>query len=125
MPTTIMIVDDAEIVRKLVRGALNGSEDTDFLEAKEATEALKIAREHRGPIHLLISDVVMPGKASGVEMAAMLCEARPETKVLLMSGYAPEVATMKPEWNFVQKPFTALEIGDRVRGILTENYLAA
>jgi two-component system cell cycle sensor histidine kinase/response regulator CckA len=124
MPTTIMIVDDAEIVRKLVRVALKGSEVTDILEAKDSTEALKIAREHRGAIHLLLSDVLMPGRISGVEMAARLCDTRPETKVLLMSGYAPDVLTMRPEWSFVQKPFGALEIKDRIRRVLTESLAA-
>ena len=123
MPT-LMIVDDVEIVRKLVRVALKGTEDTDFLEAKDAMEALKIAREHRGPIHLLLSDVVMPGRIGGIEMAARLCDTRPETKVLLMSGYTPDVLTTKPEWNFVQKPFAASEIRERVRSILTESLAA-
>ena len=125
MPTTIMIVDDVEIVRKLVRVSLRESEDTDFLEAKDATEALKISREHRGPIHLLVSDVVMPGRINGIEMAARLCDTRPETKVLLMSGYAPDTLTTKPEWSFVQKPFAATEIRERVQSILTDNCLAA
>jgi two-component system cell cycle sensor histidine kinase/response regulator CckA len=125
MPTTIMIVDDAEIVRKVIRVALKESEDTDFLEAEHATEALKISREHQGPIHLLISDVVMPGRITGIEMAARLCNTRPETKVLLMSGYAPDVLTAKPEWSFVQKPFAASEIRERVQSILTENCLVA
>jgi len=120
-----MIVDDAEIVRQLVRVALKGSEDTDVLEAKDATEALKIAREHRGPIHLLVSDVVMPGRISGIEMAARLCQTRPETKVLLMSGYTPDLLTMKREWNFVQKPFAVLEIREKIRSVLTGNCLAA
>ena len=124
MPTTIMIVDDAEIVRKLIRVALKEAEDTDFLEANDATEALKIAREHRGPIHLLLSDVVMPGRIGGIEMAARLCDTRPETKVLLMSGYALDVLTTKPEWNFVQKPFAASEIRERVRSILAESLAA-
>jgi two-component system, cell cycle sensor histidine kinase and response regulator CckA len=120
-----MIVDDAEIVRRLIRVALKGFEDTDILEANDSTEALKIAREHRGPIHLLVSDVVMPGRMSGIEMAATLCHTRPETNVLLMSGYHPDVLTMKPEWHFVQKPFAASQIRERIMSILTENYLAA
>jgi two-component system cell cycle sensor histidine kinase/response regulator CckA len=125
MPTTIMIVDDTEIIRKLVRVALGGFEHTDFLEAEHASEALKISREHQGPIHLLISDVVMPGRINGIEMAARLCHTRPETKVLLMSGYAPDVLTTKPEWSFVQKPFAPSEIHEKVRSILTENCLVA
>src|SRR5258707_9829997 len=124
MPITILIVDDQEIVRKLVRVALNGSEETDFLEAKDTMEALKLAREHCGPIHVLVSDVVMPGRISGIEMAAILCHTRPETKVLLMSGYAPDVLTIEPDWNFVQKPFGASEIRERIRRILTENSLS-
>src|SRR6185436_4836776 len=120
MPTTIMIADDAKIVRRLVRGALRRFEDTDILEANDSTEALKIAREYRGPIHLLLSDVVLPGRISGIEMAGILCHTRPETKVLLMSGYAPDPLTIKSAWGLVQKPFTALEIRERVRAILTE-----
>jgi two-component system cell cycle sensor histidine kinase/response regulator CckA len=123
MPTTILIVDDEEIVRKLIRVALKGSGDV-FLEAKDAAEALKIATEHRGPIHLLLSDVMMPGTMNGIEMAATLCHARPETKVLLMSGYCPDVFTMESEWSFVQKPFAAWEIREKIRSVLTETCLA-
>ena len=70
MPTTIMIVDDEEIVRKLIRVTLKGSGDMVFLEANDAAEALKLARQHRGEIDLLLSDVVMPGRMNGTEMAA-------------------------------------------------------
>ena len=125
MPTTIMIVDDEDTVRKLIRVMFKGFDDTDFLEAKDATEALKIAREHRGPIDLLISDVVMPGRMNGTEMAAQLSNARPEMKVVLMSGYAPEAVTMAPEWHFIQKPFTALEIQEAIWRLLADNCLAA
>ena len=122
---TILIVDDEEIVRKLVRVALNGFEATDFLEAKDATEALKIAREHPGPIHLLLSDVAMPGRMNGIEMATQLSQARPKTKVFLMSGYAPESLTMEPTWHFIQKPFAASEIRERIWRILNDNSIAA
>ena len=125
MPITILIVDDQEIVRKLVRVALKGSVDAVFLEANDAAEALKIAREHRGPIDLLLSDVVMPGRMNGTEMAAQLSHARPETKVFLMSGYTPEAVTMKPDWHFIQKPFAALEIRETIVNVITENCLAA
>jgi DNA-binding NtrC family response regulator len=125
MPTTIMIVDDEEIVRKVVRVALKESEDTEFLEANDAAEALKISRQHRGPIDLLVSDVLMPGRLNGIEMAARLSDTRPETKVLLMSGYAPDMLTTKPEWSFVQKPFAASEIRERILSILAEKCLAA
>ena len=116
---------DIEIVRKLVRVALKGSVDAVFLEANDAAEGLKIAREHRGPIDLLLSDVMMPGRMNGTDMAARLCDTRPETKVFLMSGYGPDVATMRPDWHFIQKPFDVSEIRERIMNVLTENFFAA
>jgi DNA-binding NtrC family response regulator len=86
---------------------------------------LKIAREHSGPIDLLVSDVLMPGRMNGTEMAARLCHARPEMKVFLMSGYAPEALTMEPDWQFIQKPFTVLEIRERIGSMLSENCFPA
>ena len=62
MPITILIVDDEEIVHKLLRVALMGLGDMVFLVAKDGAEGLKIAREHYGHIDLLISDVVMPSR---------------------------------------------------------------
>jgi two-component system cell cycle sensor histidine kinase/response regulator CckA len=115
---TILIVDDEEIVRRLVRVALNGSDDADFLEAHDATEALEISKEHHGRIDLLLSDVVMPGEMNGAEMANKLFDTHPETKVLLMSGYEPEAVTMKPDWHFIQKPFAVSEIRETVRNVL-------
>jgi DNA-binding NtrC family response regulator len=125
MPITILIVDDEEIVRKLVRVALKGSVDAVYLEANDAAEALKVAREHRGSIDLLVSDVVMPGRMNGIEMAATLCHEHSEMKIVLMSGYPPEALTMEPDWCFVQKPFAATEIRDRIGSILTDKCLAA
>jgi two-component system, cell cycle sensor histidine kinase and response regulator CckA len=118
MPKTILIVDDEEIVRKLVRVALRGSDDTDFLEANDAAEALKISGGHSGRIDLLLSDVSMPGEMNGAEMAAELSHARPETKVLLMSGYDAQPLAIKPSWQFIQKPFAAAEIRQRIRNVL-------
>jgi DNA-binding NtrC family response regulator len=120
MRITILIVDDEEIVRKLVRVALKGSVEALFLEAKDAAEALKSAREHRGSIDLLVSDVAMPGRMNGIEMAAQLSHERPEMKVVLMSGYAPEALRMKPDWHFIEKPFAASEMRERIGNILAE-----
>ena len=125
MPITILIVDDEEIVHKLIRVALMGFGDIVFLVAKDGAEGLKIAREHYGHIDLLISDVVMPGRMNGAEMAAQLSQSRPEMKVVLMSGYPPEALTMKPSWHFIQKPFPALEIRERIGSILTDHPVAA
>jgi two-component system cell cycle sensor histidine kinase/response regulator CckA len=120
-PIAILIADDEEIVRRVVRAALKAV-DAVFLEAKDATEALKIAREHSGPIDLLVSDVMMPGTTTGIELAARLCHARPEMKVVVMSGYAPDLLTIRPEWTFIKKPFGASEIREIVGNVLTDHY---
>src|SRR5258708_1515655 len=125
MPITILIVDDEEIIRKLVHVALKGVVDAIFLEASNAAEALKVAREYGGPIDLLISDIAMPGRMNGTEMAAQLCQTRPETRVFVMSGYPPEGIAMQPDWHFIQKPFKALEIRKEIETFVTENCLAA
>jgi DNA-binding NtrC family response regulator len=125
MPITILIVDDQRSIRNLIGVVLKGSVDAVFLEANDAAEALRVARQHYGPINLLISDVVMPGRINGTEMAAQLSQSRPEMKVVLMSGYAPEAITMKPDWHFIQKPFPALEIRERIGSILTDHWVAA
>src|SRR5579862_7339302 len=124
-PITILIVDDEEIVCKLIQVALKGSIDAVFLEANDAAEALKIARQHRGPLDLLISDVVMPGRMNGIEMAAQLSQARPEMKVVLMSGYPLEALTMEPDWYFIQKPFAMSEIRERIGSILDRQTVPA
>src|SRR5437868_11844179 len=118
MPTNIMIVENTDTIQTPVRVALKPSIDAVFLNAGDATEALKVAREHRGPIDLLVSDVEMPGRTNGIEMAATVCEAHPETRVLLMSGYRPEALAAKPDWHFIQKPFSATEIRRRIRSLL-------
>jgi DNA-binding NarL/FixJ family response regulator len=110
MRITILIVDHQEIVRKLVRVALKGFVDAVFLEAKDATEGFQIAREHREPIDLLISAVVLPGTMNGTEMAAQLSHARPEMKVVMMSEYPPETMTTESAWHFVQKAISG--VGD-------------
>ena len=122
---TILIVDDEEIVRKLIRVALKSTIDAILLEAHHAAGALKVAREHYGKIDLLISDVVMPGRMSGTEMAAQLFHAHLEITVVLMSGYPPEGLTMEPAWHFIQKPFGVSEFRERIGNVLTGNRLAA
>ncbi len=122
---TILIVDDQEIVRKLIRVALKGTVDAVLLEANHAAEALKIAREHDEPIDLLVSDVAMPGNMNGMDMAAQLSNEHPKMKVVVMSGYQPEALAMKPGWQFIEKPFGVSEVRAKFRSILFDNRLAA
>ena len=111
--------------RKFVRVALKGFVEAVFLEANDAAEALKSAREHRGSINLLVSDVVMPGRMNGIEMAAQLSNAHPKMKVVVMSGYQPQALTMEGNWHFIEKPFAVSEIRARIWSILFDNRRAA
>ena len=82
---TLLLVEDETSLRKLSRHLLE-ARGYNVLEAESGTEALAISREHKGPIHLLFTDVVMPGM-SGRTLADQLILDRPETRVLYMSGY--------------------------------------
>jgi CheY-like chemotaxis protein len=85
---TILLVEDEDSLRALTRTFLSNS-GYSILEAASAARALEISQQYKGSIHLLLTDVVMPGM-SGPELSAKLLAARPEMKVLLMSGYSSE-----------------------------------
>jgi len=82
---TILLVEDEQGVRDLVRDVLQARGYT-ILEARHGIEALAVARRHRGPIDLLLTDVVMP-RMGGPELAECLAARQPGLKVLYMSGY--------------------------------------
>jgi signal transduction histidine kinase len=82
---TILLVEDEEALRELTRGLLASSGYT-VLSAEQPADAIEIARQHKGPIHLLLTDVVMPGM-SGLALTGKLAPARPDMKVVYMSGY--------------------------------------
>jgi len=97
---TILLAEDEPTVRTIVREALVRQGYT-VLEAASPEAAIQIAEQHRGPIHLLLTDVVMPGQ-SGDHLAARLVGSRPEMRVLFMSGYPDDTAVQR---NYLQKPF--------------------
>lgn len=105
---TILLAEDEEMVRKLVRESLKMHGYT-VLEAANGPEALSICREHLGPIHLLLTDVVMP-QMSGKELAEQLQLLRPDTHVLYMSGYTDHAIVhhgiLDGNVAFIGKPFT-------------------
>jgi CheY-like chemotaxis protein len=111
---TILVVEDNEGVRAYARAALQQRGYT-LLEAADGAAALELARNHRGEISLLLTDVVMP-QMSGPQMARRLRELRPGIKVLYMSGFA-EVDLGQGE-AMIQKPFSPTAIAERVREIL-------
>ena len=117
---TILLVEDEATVRTIVREALERLGYT-VLEAASGEAAIQIGERHPGPIHLLLTDVVMPGQ-SGSHVAAQLRRARPELRVLFMSGY-PSVAmtarsTQEPGVTYLQKPFGPDTLARTVRQAL-------
>ena len=119
---TILLVEDEEQVRSLIRDTLR-REGYKVLDAPNAAEARRVSAAHKGPIHLLISDVVMP-KEGGRDLAGSLLSSRPEMKVLFMSGYTDQ-ATVNSRWlgdksGFIQKPFTPAALTRKVRELLEE-----
>jgi PAS domain S-box-containing protein len=117
---TVLLVEDEAEVRGLARDVLLRQGYT-VLEAANGDEALRLGRDHRGPIHLLLTDIVMP-QMGGRELAARLTALRPETRVLYVSGYADD-ATPRPGAAesgaaFLEKPFTAASLAAKVRAVL-------
>jgi PAS domain S-box-containing protein len=118
---TILVVEDDEMVRRLVRQTLE-QEGYRLMDAPEPVEACRIAEAFKGPIQLLITDVVMPN-SSGRELAAQIVHRRPETKVLYMSGYADLAFVNRgaEPSNFLQKPFTPATLTQQVRDVLASD----
>ena len=116
---TVLLVEDEEEVRKVTRQFLqkNGYK---VLEASNGTEALQVAQRYIGAIHLLLSDVVMPGMQGG-ELRTRLLPLRPNIRVLFMSGYTgdslPGGGEIAPE-ELLQKPFTFEMLSRRMREAL-------
>jgi PAS domain S-box-containing protein len=117
---TILLVDDAGSLRKLIRRLLEEAGYT-VLDSGDPAVALCIAEEHPGPIALLITDVVLPG-FSGSELAARVTKERPDTRVLYVSGYNDEsIAPMLVPGHrhgFLKKPFTQDDLLKKIRQLL-------
>ena len=116
---TILVVEDEEMVRKLVCETLM-MKGYRVLEAAKGERAMLISTEHQGPIHLLLSDVVMP-EMSGPELATRLVSKRPATKVLYMSGYTEDAVVrggvLDRGLAFIQKPFTPAALARKVHEV--------
>jgi CheY-like chemotaxis protein len=110
---TILVAEDEEGVRRLVASVLRSNGYT-VLEAANGRVALELAGRHEGPIHLLLSDVVMP-EMGGVELAERFSEPRPEAAVLLMTGYAERPIPAQRAADVLPKPFTPAALLGRVR----------
>ncbi len=117
---TILVVEDEEMVRELVCEVLRRNGYT-VLEAPDGEEALRISGEHRGSIHLLVTDMVMP-RMRGNDLAERLLPLRPEIKVLYMSGYTGGqvfgTGGAGAGQAFMQKPFGPAVLANTVRQLL-------
>ena len=117
---TVLVVEDDEVIRSLIREVLEGSGYT-VLEADRGAEALRLSEKKEGPIQLLIADVVMPG-ISGPEVAGHLARYRPEMKVLYISGYTDDKVGRHGIQDsgaaFLQKPFRIEALTRKVREVL-------
>ncbi|OLC04426.1 MAG: hypothetical protein AUH46_04245 [Gemmatimonadetes bacterium 13_1_40CM_70_15] len=117
---TVLVVEDAEAIRSLARKVLTAQGYT-VLEAGDGVEALQIAERHTGMLHLVLTDVVMPGM-SGRELAQRLAPLRPQLKLLYMSGYTGDAVVhrgvLEDGLPFLAKPFTPEDLASKVRDVL-------
>ena len=117
---TVLLVEDEANLRRLSYESLQRQGYT-VLAAEDGPAALQLATQHTGVIHLLLTDVVMPGM-NGRELARRLALLRPDTKILFMSGYTENVidrnGTIDPGVELLQKPFSMSELVSKVREVL-------
>ncbi|MGH7255609.1 MAG: response regulator, partial [Nitrospirales bacterium] len=117
---TVLLVEDEERVRELVSDTLEQYGYT-VLVAEDPYHALRLNAQHKEPIHLLVTDVVMPGM-SGKEVADRVGETRPEVRVLYMSGYTEDAivhhGVLEPGVMLLPKPFPSETLVRKVRDVL-------
>jgi PAS domain S-box-containing protein len=119
---TVLVVEDQPEVRKLMLAKLE-SQGYRLLEAANGSEALSLCERHLEPIHLLITDVVMPGM-TGRELARLLLALRPSMKTLYTSGYPANAiahqGVLDPGVAYLPKPFSPAQLAAKVRNVLLE-----
>lgn len=123
---TILVVDDEPVVLSFLTGTL-GRYGYRVVQAESPQQALRICREGRHPIDLVLTDVVMPG-LNGKELVDAIRDTGLDPLTLFMSGYARDVALSSgvSEWaHFIQKPFTPNQLVDKVRQVLAQTRAAS
>ena len=117
---TILLVEDEENLRRLARQSLE-NQGYNVIDAPDGGAAIQISQAHKGPIHLLLTDVIMPGM-NGRELANKVAPTRPEMRVLYMSGYTENHighnGTLDEGITLLQKPFTLPALKAKVREML-------
>ncbi len=124
---TVLLVEDEEGVRSLVRQVLQ-TKGYQVLAARHGLEALSCCSKHRGPIQLVITDVVMP-ILGGVELVERLTRRYPQIKALYMSGHSDSAllrhGVKDRQVAYLCKPFTASELTQKVRSVLDHSSMSA
>ncbi len=119
---TVLLVDDDDLILHWA-GSVLRMWGFEVLTARHAEDAIRLARRHPRPIHVLITDVVMPG-AGGPELAEQVLKYRQEARVLYMSGYMPDPIGRRNVTisgaPFLAKPFKPLELIRAVKALLEE-----
>jgi len=121
---TILLVEDEDGVRKLVRAMLE-RQGYHVLEAPGSEEAMRVVEDRGAHFDLLLTDVIMP-KGNGPELAAQICASRPDVAVLYMSGYTDRAIRLQDQiggGHFIQKPFTPSALGAKLREQLAQRRL--
>ncbi len=119
---TVLVVEDEEGVRELASEFLAAS-GYNVLVARDAAEALCLSQSHNAPIHVLMTDIVMPGM-SGPDLAQKVLAQRPETRVLFVSGYSDDAIAhhglLDSSAAFLEKPFNHATLAERVRLLIDQ-----
>jgi PAS domain S-box-containing protein len=122
VPRTVLVVEDDDEVRRIVRELLS-RQGFLVLEARNGAEALALAEKYDQPLHLLLTDVVMPGMG-GRELAAAMNVHIPGLRVLFMSGYTQDASFREQLYGgkaaYIQKPFTLTTLMTKIREVLIE-----
>ncbi|HTK31822.1 MAG TPA: PAS domain S-box protein [Candidatus Saccharimonadaceae bacterium] len=117
---TVLLAEDEPVVRRLAGDTLRGLGYT-VLESRDGVEAVQVAADHLGPIHLLVMDVVMP-RLGGPIAASRIAAMRPRVRVLFITGYANDAlgteGTLDPHDAVLHKPFTSEALALKVRDVL-------
>lgn len=120
-PQTILVVDDQESIRTFVSMILR-KQGYNVLLADSGEDALRQSREYKQAIHLLLSNIQMPG-ITGMELGTQINIERPEIRVMLMSGYTSGMLVLNESWHFLHKPFIPAQLVTLVSKILFETLL--
>ena len=117
---TVLVVEDEAVVREFVSQVLQ-MHGYSVLQASDGVEALELARDHKGRLDLLLTDVIMP-RMNGRDLVERLSQVHADAKILFMSGYTSSAivqhGVLNSGYAFLQKPFTPEQLLDKVRNVL-------